>query len=172
LAYLFFIVFSLIAMASAWQVVFSKHIIHAVLWLVVTFFSTACLFVMLGAEFLAAIQVLVYAGAVIILYIFAIMLVEIKQTIPQEQFQQHKRLGMFLAGLILVELLMVLSQQFINLGGEGVLAAQLAQWGGNSQVIGRLLYTDYILPFELISVILLVAIIGAVVLAVSRKEGV
>jgi NADH-quinone oxidoreductase subunit J len=161
----------LIAVISAWRVIFTKHIIHAILWLVVTFFSTACLFVMLGAEFLAAIQILVYAGAIIILYVFAVMLVNVKNMDAQAQFHQQKRIGIFLGIVILAELLMVLLREFVSLGKDGPLAAQLVEWGGNTQVIGRLLYTDYILPFELISLVLLVAIIGAVVLATSRREG-
>ena len=167
---LFFLIFAVITIISAWRVVCVKHIIHAVLWLVVTFFSTACLFVMLGAEFLAAIQVLVYAGAIIILYAFAIMLVNIKKLEVADHFHRHKRLAMWLGVVIFAELGMVLLPRFASLSKEGPLASQLAEWGGNSEVIGRLLYTDYILAFELVSIILLVAIVGAVVLAISQER--
>ncbi len=166
---LFFMIFSSIAVVSAWRVVCSRHIIHAVLWLVVTFFSTACLFVMLGAEFLAAIQILVYAGAVIILYVFAIMLVNVKDMDVRTHFHRHRRMATILGIVIFAELGWVLMQRFAPLAEKGPLASQLAEWGGNPQVVGRLLYTDYILPFELISIILLVAIIGAVVLAISQE---
>jgi NADH-quinone oxidoreductase subunit J len=125
---------------------------------------------MLEAEFLAAIQVLVYAGAIIILYVFAIMLVNVKKLEAQAHFHRHKHLATWLGVVILAELGMVLLPRFVSLGKEGPLAAQLAEWGGNSEVIGRLLYTDYILAFELVSIILLVAIIGAVVLAVSQES--
>lgn len=163
-------IFSSIAVVSAWRVVRARHIIRAVLWLVVTFFSTACLFVMLGAEFLAAVQILVYAGAVVILYVFAIMLVNVKDMDVRTHFHRHRRIATFLGIVIFAELGWVLLGQFVSLSGEGPMASQLAEWGGNPQVIGRLLFTDYILPFELVSIILLVAIIGAVVLAVSQED--
>ncbi len=168
--HLFFLMFSLIAVIASWRVVAAKHIIHAVLWLVVTFFSTACLFVMLGAEFLAAIQILVYAGAIIILYVFAIMLVNVKDLDIKAHFHKHRRLAKLLGLVIFAELGLVFLQRFTFLQAKGPLAVQQAEWGGNSEVIGRLLYTDYILPFELASIILLVAIIGAVVLAITQEK--
>lgn len=170
MTHVFFIIFSLIAVIASWRVVVAKHIIHAVLWLVVAFFSTACLFVMLGAEFLAAIQILVYAGAIIILYVFAIMLVNVKDLEAKVHFHRNKRLATWLGIVIFAELGMVVLRQFMPLQAKGPLAVQQAEWGGNSEVIGRLLYTDYILPFELASIILLVAIIGAVVLAITQER--
>ncbi len=167
---LFFLVFSLVAVVAAWRVVAAKHIIHAVLWLVVTFFSTACLFVMLEAEFLAAIQILVYAGAIIILYVFAIMLVNVKDLAPEAHFHHHRRLAKWLGVIIFAELGIVVLRHFIPLLAKGPLAAQQAEWGGNSEVIGRFLFTDFVLPFELVSIILLVSIIGAVVLAVNQER--
>jgi NADH-quinone oxidoreductase subunit J len=160
----------LVAVVSAWRVVSAKHLVHAILWLVVTFFSTACLFVMLGAEFLAAIQVLVYAGAIIILYVFAIMLVNPKDAKTVPQFHRRKGLALWIGGLIFIELGFMVLPRLSIIGKKGNLAAEAARWGGNSELIGKSLYTDYILPFEIVSVILLVAIIGAVVLAVRRSQ--
>ncbi len=170
MSYIFFIIFSLIAIVSAIRVVCTKQLVHAILWLVVTFLSTACLFVMLHAEFLAAVQVLVYTGAIIILYVFAIMLTTPKEAKTIPQFYVRKIMPIVLGVLFFFQLAVMVLTRFDFIGKKGDLVAMMSKWGGNAEVLGKFLYTDYILPFELVSIILLVAIIGAVVLAIRRSS--
>ncbi len=170
MVYLLFGFFSVIAIIAAIRVVSSKDYIHAILWLVLTFFSTAALFIILGAEFLAAMQVLVYTGAIVILYAFAMMLINIKEAKVIRQFHKQKGWAIGIGLLIFAALGFVVAPQAKRLAGAGETAAREAiSWGYNSRAIGTALYTKYIFPFEVVSLILLVAIIGAVVLAL-RKE--
>ena len=166
----FFIVFSAIAVWSALQILCTRNLIHGILWLVVTFFSTACLFVLLRAEFLAAMQILVYAGAIVILYVFAVMLVNLKTSPEELQFHKQKRWGYVIGGLIFAELGFIISTRIKSLALNQGLAGSVQQLGGGAKALGQILYTDYVLPFEIISIILLVAIIGAVVLIARRPQ--
>jgi len=152
------------------MVVKTRHVVHGILWLVLTFFSTACIFVLLRAEFLAAMQVLVYAGAIIILYVFAVMLINLRTSPEERHFHRQKRVAKIVGWLIFLELAFVMLPKLEILGPRGNLWQEIEKWGGNSEVIGKSLFTDYILPFEVVSLILLVAIVGAVMLAVRRKE--
>jgi NADH-quinone oxidoreductase subunit J len=150
-------------------VISTRNTVHSVLYLVVNFLLVAMLYVMLGAEFLAAIQVLVYAGGIVVLYLFVVMLVNLKR--PPETHQDPRRqtrLGLALAGAVLAELVAII---VYSSTGESVPAASAGQAGmvegveGNVEQIGMLLYTNYLIPFEVASVLLLVAMIGAIVLA-------
>ena len=147
-------------------VISTRNTVHSVLYLVVNFLLVAMLYVMLGAEFLAAIQVLVYAGGIVVLYLFVVMLVNLKR--PPETHQDPRRqtrLGLALAGAVLAELVAII---VYSSTGESVPAAAPAEAGmveGNVEQIGMLLYTNYLIPFEVASVLLLVAMIGAIVLA-------
>ncbi len=192
---IFFIIFSAIAVQSAFRMIRSENVIHGILWMVVTFFSTACLFVLLRAEFIAAMQVLVYAGAIVILYVFAVMLVNLKTSLLEPQFHHQKSVGFVLGGLIFAALGLGVSGQIKSLAVNQGLAGSIQQTSenvkaagqvvyakapllaGNAQQIengtkalGQLLYTEYVLPFEIVSLILLVAIVGAVVLVVRKPQ--
>lgn len=143
---------------------------HAMLWLVVSFFSTACLFVLLEAEFVAAVQVMVYSGGILIMYLFAIMLVDIRDYNRIAHFHANKPVIFGAGGLVLIELvLLIFSKGEFNVP-MGNLAAETAKWGGNSELIGKTLFTDFILSFELVGIVLLIAIVGAVVLGKNKER--
>jgi len=146
-------------------VITTKNTVHSVLFLVMNFLFVAALYVMLGAQFLAAIQVLVYAGGIVVLYLFVVMLVNLKRP-PEAHQDPHRRgtVGFWLAAAVLAEL--------VAIGVYGYAApatAPIAQAAmpvsGNTEQVGWLLYTSYLIPFEIASMLLLVAMIGAIVLA-------
>lgn len=146
-------------------VISTKDTVHSVLFLVLDFLFVAALYVLLGAEFLAAIQVLVYAGGIVVLYLFVVMLVNLKRAPETYQDPNRRtRLGLGLAVAVLVEL------GAIAVLGSGRAAPPLAEatamaGTGNTERVGWLLYTNYLVPFEVASMLLLVAMIGAIVLA-------
>ncbi len=162
---LFFYAFGIIAIASAIMMVLSRNPVHSALFLIVTFFSLAGLFILLDAHFLAAIQVLVYTGAIMVLFLFVIMLLNLKSVKGEfEKLLHLKIMGAGAAFFLIFELLYLISKgTFLGTPG-GVTGDVLAQ-EGNTRLIGKLLFTDYLLPFEITSILLIVAIIGAVVLA-------
>jgi NADH-quinone oxidoreductase subunit J len=146
-------------------VVSTKDTVHSVLFLVLDFLFVAALYVLLGAEFLAAIQVLVYAGGIVVLYLFVVMLVNLKRP-PEAHSDPHRRtmLGFLLAGAVLVELGAIAFSGFSQPAMVAVPGAATPV-SGNTAQIGWLLYTSYLIPFEIASMLLLVAMIGAIVLA-------
>jgi NADH-quinone oxidoreductase subunit J len=148
-------------------VVSTKDTVHSVLFLVLDFLFVAALYVLLGAEFLAVIQVLVYAGGIVVLYLFVVMLVNLKR--PPEAHQdphRHTRLGLALAVAVLVELVVIGGWTYSAPAPATAGAAAAAMpVTGNTEQVGWLLYTSYLIPFEIASMLLLVAMIGAIVLA-------
>jgi NADH-quinone oxidoreductase subunit J len=146
-------------------VVSTKDTVHSVLFLVLDFLFVAALYVLLGAEFLAAIQVLVYAGGIVVLYLFVVMLVNLKR--PPEAYEDpHRRtkLGFGLSAAVLVELGAIVGYGYVT-PSAGRPAAAALPVSGNTEQVGWLLYTSYLIPFEIASMLLLVAMIGAIVLA-------
>ena len=146
-------------------VVTTPNTVHSVLFLVMNFLGVAVIYVVLEAEFLAVIQVLVYAGGIVVLYLFVVMLVNLKR--EPEAHQDPRRLsvvGLALAGAVLLELAGIVVYSSSREGSAPV-AAAASPVEGNVEQIGWLLYTDYLIPFELASVLLLVAMVGAIVLA-------
>ena len=149
-------------------VVTTPNTVHSVLFLVMNFLGVAVIYVVLEAEFLAVIQVLVYAGGIVVLYLFVVMLVNLKR--EPEAHQDPRRLsvvGLALAGAVLLELAGIVVYSSSREGSVPVAAAVAApvEMQGNVEQIGWLLYTDYLIPFEVASVLLLVAMVGAIVLA-------
>jgi NADH-quinone oxidoreductase subunit J len=148
-------------------VVSTKDTVHSVLFLVLDFLFVAALYVLLGAPFLAAIQVLVYAGGIVVLYLFVVMLVNLKRP-PEAHRDPHRKskIGFGLAVAVLVELGVV---AFYGYGGpvakSFAVPAAVLPVSGNTEQLGWLLYTSYLIPFEIASMLLLVAMIGAIVLA-------
>ncbi len=142
-------------------VVTAKSAVHSVLFLVADFLCVAALYVTLQAEFLAVIQVMVYAGGIVVLYLFVVMLVNLKRP-PEAQRDPRRlgRLGVVLALAVMVELAAILGVGWSRPAGVGG-----ALDPDNVRQVGRALYTDYLIPFELASVLLLVAMIGAIILA-------
>jgi NADH-quinone oxidoreductase subunit J len=148
-------------------VVTSRNPVHSVVFLVLDFLCVAALYVTLEAAFVAIIQVLVYAGGIVVLYLFVVMLVNIKR--PPEAFAapgRHSRIGMALAGAVLIELVGVAA--WVRALPVPTVAGEALPVSGNTEQVGWLLYTKYLVPFEVASMLLLVAMIGAIVLA--RRE--
>jgi NADH-quinone oxidoreductase subunit J len=148
-------------------VITARNTVHSVLFLVVNFLFVAMLYVVLAAEFLATIQVLVYAGGIVVLYLFVVMLVNLKR--PPEVHsdpRRRTRLGLVLSGAVLAELAAIVVYGIAR-GEPAVAVVSAAPAGllGNTEQVGWLLYTDYLIPFEVASMLLLVAMIGAIVLA-------
>jgi NADH-quinone oxidoreductase subunit J len=163
---LIFILLALVALISGGLVVFQRHPLRSALWLIVNFFAVAGIYLLAHAEFIAAIQVIVYAGAIMVLFLFVIMLMNIRQpeaepTIP---FIGRKLAGIILAGFTGLILIYGVTKATLTAGKE------MAPGLGNTESIARSLFTDYLLPFEATSVLLLVAIVGAVVLAKSKLK--
>ena len=146
-------------------VVTTRDTVHSVLFLVLDFLFVAALYVLLGAEFLAAIQILVYAGGIVVLYLFVVMLVNLKRP-PEAHSDPHRktRLGFGLAGAVLAELAL-LAVRASDMPVRPIVQAAEVPVTGNTEVIGWMLYTSYLIPFEIASMLLLVAMIGAIVLA-------
>jgi NADH-quinone oxidoreductase subunit J len=146
-------------------VVTTKDTVHSVLFLVLDFLFVAALYVLLGAEFVAVIQILVYAGGIVVLYLFVVMLVNLKR--PPEAYkdpQRHGRLGFWLAAAVLAEVA-VIAAWTASTPAVPLAAPEPVPVTGNTQTVGWLLYTNYLIPFEIASILLLVAMIGAIVLA-------
>jgi NADH-quinone oxidoreductase subunit J len=163
-----FYVFAAILVFAALRVITARNPVHSALWLVLAFFTAAAHWLMLGAEFLAIVLVLVYVGAVMVLFLFVIMMLDVNFEKLRRGFRSYLPVGITVGVLVLVEMALVL------LGGylRPVTAPSAgAMTGDNTKALGRLLYTDYMYPFEIAAVILLVAIVAAIALTHrSRKE--
>ena len=163
-----FYTLSVLIIGFAVLVVSARHTVHSVLFLVLNFLFVAALYVVLAAEFMAVIQILVYAGGIVVLYLFVVMLVNLKRP-PEIHFDPRRaaRLGLLLAGAVLVELVAIVVYSAARPPSPvaAVATAVSPASGGNVEQLGLLLYTDYLIPFELASILLLVAMVGAIVLA-------
>jgi NADH-quinone oxidoreductase subunit J len=164
-----FIYLAFVIIMCAIKVISSRNPVHSALFMLPLFFHVAGIFVLLNAEFLAAIQVLVYAGAILVLFLFVVMLLNVRVEAVGESFQETWPaaipLGITLAGFIMIALV---RSDFAGTMGE--YSPEVVSAMGNSQAVGRVLYTDFLFPFEVASVILLVAMIGAIVLAKKRLD--
>lgn len=167
-----FYIFSFVVIASAIMVVTSRNPVTAVLFLILTFFSSSALFVLIGAEFLAMLLVIVYVGAIAVLFLFVVMMLDINVSEIYAQMVRYLPLGLLVGVILLVELLFILS--YVMVPHLSILPAshEVAVHVNNTKAIGKLLYTHYILPFQLGAMVLLVAMIGAIVLTLRQREGV
>src|SRR5262245_1584199 len=147
-------------------VVSTRDTVHSVLFLVLDFLFVAALYVLLRAPFLAAIQILVYAGGIVVLYLFVVMLVNLKRP-PESHQDPHRRtrLGFGLAAAVLLELGAIATYGYLRPVPPPLIGMVTVPPGGNTEQVGWLLYTSYLIPFEIASMLLLVAMIGAIVLA-------
>ena len=146
-------------------VVTTKDTVHSVLFLVLDFLFVAALYVLLGAQFLAVIQILVYAGGIVVLYLFVVMLVNLKRPAEaHEDPHRRTRLGLVLSAVVLGELALITVSGYAK-PAPAMVPAMAIPVTGNTQEIGWMLYTSYLIPFEIASMLLLVAMIGAIVLA-------
>lgn len=159
-----FWIFAILIVGSAIMVITRKNPVHSALWLVLTFFSVASLYVIIKAHFLAAVQLLIYVGAILVLYVFVIMMSDVKEKKGERYFHGQKILACFVGLIFSASFIYALSKSFFK-GSKGTLWARTHIAGGNTEAIGDVLYTKYLLPFEIVSILLLVAIVGAIVLA-------
>ncbi len=145
-------------------VISTRNTVHSVLFLVLNFLAVAALYVLLTAQFLAVIQVLVYAGGIVVLYLFVVMLVNLKRP-PEDHSAPQRRswIGVALSGLVLAELGGIVAWGQVAQSGTSMEQSDLAL--NNVERIGMLLYTEYLIPFEVASMLLLVAMVGAIILA-------
>ncbi len=169
-----FYVFAIVAVISGIMVVTSRNPVHSVLFLILAFFNAAGLFVLMGAEFLAMILVIVYVGAVAVLFLFVVMMLDINFVRMREGFIRYMPVGALIGLVLLVELIAV-ATGLVPIGGvKGPVAESIAAQSGvtNTEMLGRLIYTKYIYLFQLAGMVLFVAMIGAIVLTLRQREGV
>ena len=169
-----FYLFAISAITGGLFTVISRQPVHSVLWLILAFLSSAGLFVLLGAEFVAMLLVIVYVGAVAVLFLFVVMMLNINFAKLRAGFIHYLPIGLFVASLLFVE---IGSLIYLSFDAPASLAAPAepmpsATVANNAEAIGRVLYTDYVLLFQLAGVILLVAMIGAIVLTLRNRPGV
>ena len=170
IAGLAFYLFAGILIASAVMVVTSRNPVHGVLFLILAFFNAAALFLIAGAEFLAMILVIVYVGAVAVLFLFVVMMLDIDFARLREGFRRNAPLGLVIGGILLIELLLV-AAAWRFAPEAAALRLQPVQPDGvtNTEALGRVLYTDYVYAFQIAGLILLVAMIGAIVLTLRDR---
>ena len=170
-----FYVFAAVLIASGVMVVSSRNPVHSVLFLILAFFNSAGLFVLMGAEFLAMILVVVYVGAVAVLFLFVVMLLDVDFAELRAGFIRYAPLGALVGLIVGLELVMVVLSNVISPGSLTTASAPIPPVGSgitNTEALGRVLYTKYAYYFEGAGLNLLVAMIGAIVLTLRHKEGV
>ena len=161
------------AVVSGLLVVTARNPVHSVLWLILAFFSSAGLFVLMGAEFLAMLLVVVYVGAVAVLFLFVVMMLDVDFVRLREGYARYLPLGGIVAGILLAEMIMV-SMAVVQGGAARDAAGPVAAAAdaSNIETIGRVLYTDYVYFFQASGIVLLIAMIGAIVLTLRHKPGI
>lgn len=165
---LFFYMFAVMLIGSALMVISVRNPVHAVLFLILAFFNSAALFLMLGAEFLAMLLVIVYVGAVAVLFLFVVMMLDVDFAELRSGFNSYLPVGALIGLVLLMELVLVLGPWEIKHATEAAVPNPLT----NTEAIGQLLYTKYVYFFEVAGLVLLVAMVGAIVLTLRHKEGV
>jgi NADH-quinone oxidoreductase subunit J len=169
---LFFYLFAGVCVASAVMVIVSRNPVHSVLYLILAFVNASGLFVLMGAEFLAMILVVVYVGAVAVLFLFVIMMLDVDFAALREGFIQYLPVGIVIGGIFLFELLMTVGAWVINPTLTKSITAPIPANVSNTEALGLVLYTRYINYFQIAGMVLLVAMIGAIVLTLRHKVSV
>ena len=164
-----FYVFALVLVFAAVRVITVRNPVHAALFLVLAFFTSAALWLLIEAEFLAIVLVLVYVGAVMVLFLFVVMMLDINVAPLREGFIQYLPVGAAVALIIVIEMVLVVGSSYFGTD-QFSLVARAADYS-NTKELGGVLYTFYVYPFEIASVILLVAIVAAISLTMRRREG-
>ena len=167
-----FYVLAAVTIVSAFLVVTARNPVHSVLFLILSFFTAAGLFVLLGAEFLAALLVIVYVGAVAVLFLFVVMMLDVDFAELRAGFIKNAPVGLLVGGVVLAELVALLAARGIGPVASTLVAQPIPQDLSNTEALGRILYTKYIYFFQGAGLVLLVAMIGAIVLTLRHKEGV
>jgi NADH-quinone oxidoreductase subunit J len=172
-----FYLMAAVTVAAGFCVVSARNPVHSVLWLILAFFSAAGLFVLMGAEFLAMLLVVVYVGAVAVLFLFVVMMLDVDFAALRQGFARYMPLGLLIAGFLAAEMVIV-STTVATRGAAKDAVGPVASGAGaeldvtNAEAIGRVLYTDYVYFFQAAGLVLLVAMIGAIVLTLRHKPGV
>jgi NADH-quinone oxidoreductase subunit J len=169
---LFFYLFAGICVASAVMVIVSRNPVHSVLYLILAFVNASGLFVLMGAEFLAMILIVVYVGAVAVLFLFVIMMLDVDFVELREGFSEYLPLGVVIGGIFMFELLLTVGVWVINPGVAKSITAAIPTDVSNTEALGLVLYTKYIHYFQIAGMVLLVAMIGAIVLTLRHKANV
>ena len=174
---IFFYVFSIIAVISAIMVTVSKNTVHSVFFLILDFISISCLFIMIGAEFLGMIMLIVYVGAVAVLFLFVVMMLNVAQQKNQwfnseSTPSSHIPVGLIISTIIFFEMIIVVGGWKYKPELSNPNTTQISNEVSNTHSLGQVLYTDYIHIFQISGMILLIAMIGAIVLTFRRREGV
>ena len=173
---IFFYVFSIIAIISAIMVTASKNTVHSVFFLILDFISISCLFIMIGAEFLGMIMLIVYVGAVAVLFLFVVMMLNVAQQKNQwfnsEESSGHIPIGLIISTIIFFELIIVVGGWKYKPELSELSITQASNEISNTHSLGQVLYTDYIHVFQISGMILLIAMIGAIVLTFRQRAGV
>ena len=162
---LFFYLFAAVCVASAVMVIVSRNPVHSVLYLILAFVNASGLFVLMGAEFLAMILVVVYVGAVAVLFLFVIMMLDVNFDELRRHFRSYLPVGAVVGGLVLLEMVLVILS-----GTPAAPSGAPMPAGSNTAALGRQIYVDYVLPFELAAVLLLVAIVAAIALTWRKRR--
>jgi NADH-quinone oxidoreductase subunit J len=166
-----FYLFATICIASGVMVVSARNPVHSVLFLILAFFNAAGLFVLMGAEFLAMILVIVYVGAVAVLFLFVVMMLDIDFVQMRRGALQYLPIGLLVGFILAAEILFVIGAWVIGPDAASVRAAPMPAEITNTAALGRILYTQYLYLFQVSGLVLLVAMIGAIVLTHRRREG-
>ncbi len=169
IASLAFYLFGAILIAAATMVVTARNPVHAVLFLILSFFNAAALFLIAGAEFLAMILVIVYVGAVAVLFLFVVMMLDVNFAQLREGFQRYAPIGAVIGAILALELVMIFAAWQFSAGASVVRMAPMPGEVPNTAALGRILYTDFVLLFQAAGLVLLVAMIGAIVLTLRDR---
>ena len=169
-----FYIFATIAVVSAILVITQRNIVHSAVFLASTLLSVAGIFLVLRAEFLAGVQVIVYVGGILVLFVFVIMLIAMERSVVERQFNKQWMIALVTAGVLIVEFAwaLVSGKDSLVLPAQAIRTAVPPgfDFTGNTQQVGTALFLNYLLPFEIASILLLVAIVGAVVLAKRKTQ--
>ncbi len=172
---LFFYLFAILSVSSAAMVIIARNPVHAVLFLILTFFNAAGLFILLGAEFLAMLLIIVYVGAVAVLFLFVVMMLDVDFAELKAGFIKNAPVGALIGGVVLLELAALFLVYGFDVGVGGNVQTAMPSTGSgidNTTALGRVIYTKYVYFFQAAGLVLLVAMIGAIVLTLRHKEGV
>jgi len=168
-----FYIFSSVTILSSLMVISSKNPVHSVLFLILSFVNTSALFILLGAEFLAMILIVVYVGAVAVLFLFVVMMLDINFIKLKEGFLQYLPVALILGAVLLIELIIIfLSKNLMPISKVKYLESPTFSTVGNTRELGNILYTNYFYLFQICGLILLVAMIGSIVLTLRTRDGV
>ena len=169
-----FYLFSAILLLSSLMVISTKNPVHSVLFLILAFLNAAGIFIILHAEFLAMILIIVYVGAVAVLFLFVVMMLDFKTSLEKDNILQYMPIGLLIGLVFIAELVIVLINTRLDLSNIQILSNPLDNFSdqSNTEAIGSILYTNYVLYFQLSGVILLVAMVGSIVLTLRDREGV